>query len=150
MAGNVVFRSLAAKPNIPAVVIWSGAVYSYSDMQKYGINDGSYQPPQTSSERQRKRQQLRDTYGDFNPDSFFWKQVAATNYLNDIKASLQLNHAADDNVVSINYSRDLDLLLNTAGVSHQLREYPSGGHNLTGATFNQAMQNTVEFFKKYL
>lgn len=150
MAGNVVFRSFVSRPDIPAVVIWAGAVYSYSDMQKYGINDGSYQPPQTSSERQRKRQKLRELYGDFRPESFFWQQVAATNYLNDIKGSLQLNHAVDDNVVSINYSRDLINLLNEAKISSELKEYSSGGHNLTGATFNQAMQNTIEFYKKHL
>ena len=37
MAGNIVLRSLAAAPDIPAVVIWAGAVYTYSDMREYGI-----------------------------------------------------------------------------------------------------------------
>ena len=31
-------------------------------------------------------------------------------------------------------------------VLSELKEYPSGGHNLTGVSFTNAMQNTVEFF----
>ena len=89
-------------------------------------------------------------YGNFSQDSFFWQQVAPTNYLKDLKGSIQLNHAVDDNVVNIGYSRDLADLLSQAGVDFELKEYQSGGHNLTGSTFNQAMQNTVVFFKKHL
>ena len=150
MAGNVVLRSLAAQPQIPAAVIWAGAVYTYSDMQKYGIQDGSYRPPQTSSDRQRKRQQLRELYGEFNPDHPFWQQVSAVNYLKDIKGAIQLNHAVDDSVVNIGYSRDLAELLQINKVNYELKEYQYGGHNLTGASFGTAMQNTVEFFKKNL
>ncbi|OGG03542.1 hypothetical protein A2W14_03075 [Candidatus Gottesmanbacteria bacterium RBG_16_37_8] len=150
MAGNVILRSLAAKPEIPAAVIWAGAVFSYSDMQKYGINDGSYQPPPNNSNRQRKRSELRNLYGDFDPESPFWQQVTPVNYLNDLKGALMLNHAIDDNVVNIGYSRDLIELLNKAQVLSELKEYPSGGHNLTGVSFTNAMQNTVEFFRSHL
>jgi dipeptidyl aminopeptidase/acylaminoacyl peptidase len=150
MAGNVVFRSLASKPGIPAVVIWAGAVYSYTDWDKYGIQDGSYQPPNDDSERARKRRLLLSTYGEFDPKSSFWKQVAPTNYLSEIKGAVQLNHAIDDNVVDIGYSRDLSSLLGQAGITHDLKEYQTGGHNLAGASFNQAMQNTVNFYKNHL
>ena len=150
MAGNVVLRSSAVKPEIPAVVIWAGAVYTYGDMQEYGIDDGSYRPPEQTSQRQQRRQRLRDLYGDFTPESPFWKQMAPTNYLSDLKGALQLNHAIDDNVVSIQYSRNLNSLLDKTSVPHELNEYPGGGHNLSGSTFNQAMQNTVNFFKKHL
>lgn len=150
MAGNVVFRTLAAKPDIPAVVIWAGAVYSYEDFQKYRIQDGSYQPPPTGTQRASKRQQLFDRYGEFSTESSFWQQVPGTNYLTDIKGAIQLNHAADDSVVNIGYSRDLASLLDKTSIPHELNEYSGGGHNITGSFFTQAMQNTVEFFKKYL
>lgn len=150
MSGNVVFRSLAASPDIPAIVIWAGAVYSYSDMEKYGINDGSYQPPPNNTERQRKRQQLREQYGDFNKDSAFWKQVVPTNYISDIKGAILINHAVDDKVVDIGYSRDLMTLLDSTNAVHQLKEYQSGGHNISGSSFGAAMQNTVDFFKQNL
>jgi len=150
MAGNVVLRSMAAKPDIPAIVVWAGAGFSYIDLNQFGIDDNSYQPPQDSSERQRKRQRLRETYGNPIDGNPFWKLVAPTNYLGDLKGAISLHHALDDNVVSIGYSRNLNELLNQTSVPHELNEYPSGGHNLTGASFNQAMQKTVDFFKNHL
>lgn len=150
MSGNVLFRALAVKPEIPAVVIWAGAVYTYSDMQEYRINDGSYLPPPQDTERQRKRRRLRELYGDFSPDSWFWQQVAATNYINDLTGALQINHAVDDNVVSINYSRNLQKLLQGSSLNFELKEYQTGGHNISGSAFTQAMNNTVDFYKKHL
>lgn len=150
MAGNVVLRSFAVKPRISAIVIWAGAVYSYSDFQEYGINDSNYQPPQESSERAKKRLELFDVHGQFNKDSIFWKQVAATNYLNDLQGAIQIHHAANDNVVDIRYSQDLNNLLNQTSVIHELHEYPRGGHNIQGKSFTDAIERTVNFFKENL
>lgn len=148
MGGNIVFRAFTAKPEIPAVVIWAGAVYTYTDLQEFGVDDDSYRPPPQDSERQKYRAALRAAHGDFSPDSPFWKQVAPTNYLKDLKGAIQLHHAVNDNVVSVNYSRNLDALLNETTTRHELREYADGGHNLTGASFNLAMERTVAFFKE--
>ncbi|MBI3984536.1 MAG: alpha/beta fold hydrolase [Candidatus Levybacteria bacterium] len=150
MAGNVVARSLAAKPDIPAVVIWAGAVYTYKDFQDYGISDNSYQSPPQDTQRQRRRKLLFDTYGQFSQDSEFWKQIPMTNYLTDIKGAISLNHAVNDNVVDIRYSRGLSEILDKTNIVHELNEYPSGGHNLLGNTFVLAMDNTVEFFRENL
>lgn len=148
MAGNVVLRSVAVDPDIKAAVIWAGAVYSYEDMQAYGIDDNSYRPPSTTSQRTRRRQELFDAQGQFSPDSDFWKQVAPTNYLNDIKAAVQIHHAVNDPVVSIEYTRNLNNLLDQSTVQHQVFEYQSGGHDIEGSSFGQAMQRTVDFFAK--
>lgn len=150
MAGNVTLRTLAVKPEIPALNIWAGAVYSYTDQQKYGIRDSSYQPPAGNQQRIRRRQELFDKNGQPGSDNIFWQQLAPTNYLSDLKGAIQINHAIDDDVVNIGYSRDLIKLLDATSVPHQLNEYPSGGHNITGSSFTQAMQNTVSFFNKYL
>ena len=150
MAGNVLLRSLAASPDIPAIVIWAGAVYTYDDLQEFGIDDNSYRPPPSNTERQRKRQELFDTHGQFDSDSTFWRQIVATNYLSDINGAIQINHAVDDPVVSIEYSRNLINILDKTSIVHELNEYPLGGHNMTGSSFNQAMQNTVEFFRENL
>ncbi len=146
MAGNVVMRSFAAKPDIPAVVIWAGAVYSYTDREKYGISDSSYRPPQDVTRRQGIRQRL----GDYDPNKIFWREFVPTNYLDDLKGAIQINHALDDPVVNIGYSRDLMKLLDETDVPHELREYQSGGHNISGVSFGEAMENTVAFYKKYL
>jgi uncharacterized protein len=154
MAGNVVMRSFAAKPEIPAVVIWAGAGYTYTDLTQYGIQDNSYRPQPTGTPgeitRQNSRQKMRELYGDPSGGNPFWKQVAPTNYISDLKGAIELHHAVDDPTVNIGYSRTLNSLLDTTSVIHQFYEYPSGGHNISGTSFNLAMERTVEFFKKYL
>lgn len=151
MGGNIVMRTMAIKPDIPAAVIWSGAVYTYTDFVKYSVNDKKYQstlPDEASVGRMRGK--VVDIYGEPSEKSIFWQQVVPTNYLKDFKGALQLHHAADDEVVSVAYSRELNSLLNKTTIPHEYYEYSSGGHNIIGYSYNQAMQNTVEFFKKYL
>lgn len=150
MAGNIVLRSMAVKPEIPAGVIWAGAVYSYLDQRKYGINDNSYRPPQNVTQQRNRRQQLFEKHGSPSAQSVFWQQVAPTNYLNDLKGSIELHHAVDDDVVNIGYSRDLMTALDKTSVPHELFEYDFGGHNISGGSFNTAMQRTSDFFKEKL
>ena len=150
MAGNVVFRSVAAKPDIPVAVIWGGAGFTYLDLLEYRITDASYRPQPTDSERQRKRARLREIYGDADPNNWFWKLVIPTNYLKDIKTAIQLDHAIDDNTVNVEYSRNLNKILDETSIPHEYHEYPNGDHNITNPSFTLAMQNTVNFFNKYL
>ncbi|MDQ3099443.1 MAG: alpha/beta fold hydrolase [bacterium] len=150
MAGNILLRTFAVKPEIPAVVIWAGAGFTYQDLRDYRINDNSYQAQPSDSPSQRRRQELFNTHGQFDPHKDFWKQVTPSNYLTDLRGAIQLNHAVDDNVVSINYSRNLNNLLDATSVVHELKEYPSGGHNINGSSFTQALQNTIEFYRKHL
>lgn len=150
MAGNVVARALAVQPEIPAITIWAGAVYTYSDLTEFMIDDNSYQAPSEDSPSRRKRNEMFEKYGRFDPNSDFWKQVPMTNYLEGIKGAISLNHAVDDSVVDIRYSRNLNSLLDKTSIVHELNEYPTGGHNFTGSTFNSAMQKTIEFFRQNL
>lgn len=150
MAGNILLRSFAARPTIPAVVIWAGAVYSYEDQIKYGIHDNSYRPQDLQNRSNNSRRLLFEKVGSPSASSPFWNQVAPTNYLNDLKGAIEIHHAQDDDVVNIGYSRDMVALLDKTLVPHEYYEYPTGGHNITDPSFSLAMQRTVEFFKKYL
>lgn len=150
MAGNIVLRSAVAKPEIKAVAIWAGAGYTYTDLLEYRINDTSYRPPLNTGTRSGQQRAVVERYGQFSPDDAFWKTVAPTNYLSDLRGAVALFHAKDDAVVSIEYSRNLQSLLDATSVSHELHEYPTGGHNINGASFSKAMKSTVEFYKKYL
>lgn len=150
MAGNVIFRSFVAAKNIPAISIWAGAVYTYEDMQEFGIEDNSYRPPADDSDRQKKRDELFREHGSFDKDNEFWKAVVPVNFLDGVKGSVQINHAVNDDVVNIGYSRGLDAILNNSSINHELNEYTSGGHNITGGAFNNAMQDTVRFFRDNL
>ena len=150
MAGNVTMRSLAVKKDIPATVIWAGAVYSYKDMAEYGLNDTSYRRPDDDSPRLRMREQIRKLYGEAGDDNLFWREMAPATYLNDINGAIELHHAVDDTVVDVGYSRDLTALLEQTDVPHELFEYQSGGHNITGGSFITAMERTVSFYKEHL
>lgn len=150
MAGNVVSRALAVKPEIPATVIWAGAGYTYKDLLSYGLQDNSYRPPSLTTARQEKRAKLRALHGEFTESDPFWKTVAIPDYLPDITGAVGVHHAIDDTVVNISYSRDLASLLEKNNVTYEYFEYKSGGHNLSGGSFSQAMQRTIDFYKKYL
>jgi dipeptidyl aminopeptidase/acylaminoacyl peptidase len=148
MGGNIVFRSMVVNRNVPKTIIWSGAVYTYEDFQEYKVQDNSYQPPPEDSENVKRREKLAETYGGFDTESNFWQQVVPTNYLEGVTGEIQLHHALDDTVVDVGYSRNLVNLLNEAGIKSSLYEYPSGGHNITGASFTQAMQRSSDFLNK--
>lgn len=150
MAGNVVLRAMAVKKDIPAVDIWAGAVYTYVDQREYAIHDLSYRPSRAITPGINSRQSLYEKVGSPSANSPFWKEVAPTNYLSDIKGALQINHALDDNVVDIRYSENLNMLLDKTSIPHEFYKYESGGHNISGSSFTLAMERTVDFFKKYL
>lgn len=150
MAGNIVLRAAAAKPAIPAVVIWSGAVYTYTDMAAYRIRDASYVPPPSGAPSAGRRRELMEKMGTPSAQSLFWQQVAPTTYLSDLTGAIAVYHAEDDPVVSIDYTRNLKRLLDQTNVVHEIIEYPSGGHNLSGASFAQAMDRTVTFYQTHL
>ncbi len=150
MAGNIIMRSLAVRPEIPAIAIWGGAVYTYTDMKDYGIDDGSYRPPASTSPQAVKRRALTEAHGQFDPDDEFWKLVPATNFLDGIQGAVGIFHAVNDPVVSVEYGRNLNKILDETQIPHELHEYPDGGHNISGASFSRAMQDTVNFFQKNL
>ena len=142
-------RAFAARPQIPAVAIWAGAGYTYTDLLTYGLHDTSYRAAGIPDPHALP-QSVRSYYGAFNASNPFWKQVAVTDYLKDLKGAIEIHHAVDDDVVPIEYSRNLMKLLDQTSVPHQLFEYPTGGHNITDPSFSTAMSRTVAFFKQYL
>jgi dipeptidyl aminopeptidase/acylaminoacyl peptidase len=147
MAGNVLFRAAVVKKDIPKVVIWAGAVYSYSDMEKYGIQDNSYRPVGMSVDRQKRRQELFETYGQFSDSSAFWKKVVGLNFLEGVTTKFSIHHAVDDSVVNIGYSRDLQKELMEKNINVEQFEYGTGGHNISGSSFGQAIKRSADFFK---
>lgn len=150
MAGNVVMRSMAARPAIPAGVIWAGAVYTYTDFLEYRISDASYVPLPSSSPSIGRRQRIIQTNGEITADNPYWQQVAPATFAKDLQGAVQLHHAINDDVVSIEYSRNLKNILDKAEVESEFYEYLSGGHNISDASWIAAMERTVDFYKKHL
>jgi dipeptidyl aminopeptidase/acylaminoacyl peptidase len=155
MAGNLVLRAMLVEPQVKAGVIWAGAVYSYDDFVKYGINDNAYRPPETSGDQgasggRRRSREIFDTYGRPDTHSDYWKAVSLTENIEFLNSPLQLHHAQDDPVVNIGYSFDLAAVLQENGKQYEFYTYEGGGHNLVSPYFEQAMRRTVEFFRKNL
>lgn len=159
MAGNALLRAMLVSKEIKAGVIWAGAVYSYQDFAKYGINDSSYahrpdvnrvgvlqKNREVSSEIQKIRSDPKSI--DFNND--FWTAISLTKNIKYLSSPLQINHSTSDSVVNIGYSRDLVRVLKDNSKAHEFYEYEGGGHNITSPYFEQAMERTVNFFKKNL
>jgi dipeptidyl aminopeptidase/acylaminoacyl peptidase len=148
MAGNVVSRSIAVNPEIHAASIWAGAVYTYQDMNDYGINDNSYQRTDATEERRKQREEMYQKVGDRDSGSLFWELVSPIAWLRNYGGKIQLHHAVNDSTVPIEYSRNLISILENDLVDIELFEYPSGGHDLEGAVFGQAMDRTLSIFTK--
>jgi dipeptidyl aminopeptidase/acylaminoacyl peptidase len=155
MAGNLVLRAMLVEPDIKAGVIWAGAVYSYDDFVKYGIDDNTYRPPQISEDQgdlnpRRRSQVIFETYGRPDTRLDYWKAVSLVENLEFLNSPLQIHHAQDDPVVNIGYSIDLAVALKENGRQYEFYNYEGGGHNLVSPYFDQAMQRTVEFFRNNL
>ncbi len=157
MSGNLVLRAMEVEKDFKAGVIWAGAVYSYEDFYDLRITDASYSMPLTTSpapninrddSEEISKFRNRSVKPDFSNE--YWKSISLTANLNYLNNPLQIHHATNDNVVSINYSRGLSDYLKKANKNYEYFEYPGGGHNITGIYFNQAMERTVKFFKDNL
>lgn len=156
MGGNVVLRAMEVSDQFKAGVIWAGAVYSYEDFKKYGLNDSSYVPnPKAQSEdsgrdRSEEVQKLRDKSQEVDFDTDFWKSISLTSNIDKLQAPIQLHQAKNDTVVNIGYQRDLVEILKQSNKVYEDYEYDGGGHNLASPYFEEAMKRTVDFYKKNL
>ena len=155
MAGNLVLRAMLVEPEIKAGVIWAGAVYSYEDFLTYGINDHTYRPPATpddfeENEHFSSSRAVFETYGWPDINELYWQAVSLTNNIEYLSRPLQLHHAFDDSIVSINYSHNLAAVLLGNNKVYEFYIYDGGGHNLISPYFDQAMLRTVKFFQDNL
>jgi dipeptidyl aminopeptidase/acylaminoacyl peptidase len=152
MAGNLTLRAMLIEPDVKAGVIWAGAVYSYEDFAEYGIDDNTYRPPATpeGEERPRRSRQIFEVYGRPGSGHPFWDAVSLTENIEYLNSPLQIHHAVDDPVVSIQYSQGLAEVMQENGKEYEFYIYEGGGHNIISPYFGQAMQRTVEFFRDNL
>jgi len=159
MAGNLVLRAMLVNKDIKAASIWAGAVYSYKDFYKYRLSDNSYvrrdRDPHYDTRDMNENflseiQKFRDENSVVDFENKFWKSISLTENISYLNYPVQLIHSTDDTVVNVNYARDLKNVFENNNKSHEYFEYRGGGHNIDSPYFEQAMKQTVEFFKKNL
>ena len=76
--------------------------------------------------------------------------MAPINYLAHIKSAIQIHHSVDDTALDVSYTRDLNAALDKTEIKHEVYEYESGGHNISGGDFVTAMERTATFYKENL
>lgn len=151
MGGNITLRSLVISPDIKAAVIWGGVVGTYDDLMNNWQRRVSYQPPPNElANRNRNRQTLIQKYGTpaQNPD--FWHSIDPNFNLQYVTAPVQLHAGLADEEVPWQFSQGLDERLKQAGKTAEFYTYPGADHNISGPSFDLAMQRSIEFFDKYL
>ncbi len=151
MGGNITLRSLTVSPDIKVAVVWGGVVGTYDDLMNNWYRKVPYVPSQRElSLRNRRRAELIQKYGDLKSNPTFWHSVDPNYNLQYVKAPAQLNVGLSDEEVPWQFSQGLKNRLEQAGKTVEYYTYPGADHNISGESFNIAMQHSLDFFNKYL
>lgn len=151
MGGNVTLRDLVVRPtDIQVAVIWGGVVGSYPDLLYNWQRRVPFRPSADElSLRNASRQTLLDTYGSPSANPSFWQSIDPTYFLKDIVAPVQIDAGGEDEEVPVAFSQGLYDKLKALGKTTELFVYPGDNHNISNH-LNEAMQNSLDFFNKYL
>jgi dipeptidyl aminopeptidase/acylaminoacyl peptidase len=139
--GEIGLRVVLLSDDIKAASFWAGVVGSYKDMlETYNdkilfLKDANHQLI--------KKNGLPSE----NPE--FWNKLEPYNYLADISAPIEIQHATGDESVPIELSLSLKEALEGNNKVVEYHEYQGDNHNI-GQNSNIAWQRTIEFFNKYL
>jgi len=152
MGGNVALRDIVVNlKDIKATVIWAGVVGSYSDLMNNWQRKVPYQPSERElALRNRNRQKIIQQYGTPETNPEYWRSIDPTYFISDITTPVQLHHGLADEEVPVLFSEELKNKLEKAGKSVELYTYPGADHNISGYSFNIAMEKTINFFNRYL
>lgn len=151
MGGNITLRSLVISSDIKAAVIWGGVVGTYDDLMNNWSRRVSYRPPpREMALRNRSRADLVARYGTPQSNPSFWNAIDPNYNLQFIKAPVQLDAGLADEEVPWQFSAGLKQRLEQAGKTVELFTYPGADHNISGFSFDLAMQNSLDFFNRYL
>lgn len=151
MGGNITLRSLVVSPDIKAAVIWGGVVGAYDDLMNNWQRRVSYQPPPNElALRNRSRAELIKKYSIPKENPTFWNSIDPNFNLQYVKAPVQLDVGLSDEEVPWQFSEGLKNRLEQAGKSVKYYTYEGADHNISGSSFNIAMQRSIEFFDRYL
>ena len=148
MGGSITQHAMVIEDRIRAGVIWGGVVGSYEDMfytyqdKTPWVRKGGY----IAYEMER----LEREYGAYSLENEFWKSISPVAYLHEISGPVQLHHARYDPSVPVEMSIAFAQHLEVAQQPVELYIYNSYDHNIGPPHFEEAMQRTVDFYKKYV
>ncbi len=148
MGGTLTQQAMVIDKRIKAGVIWGGVVGTYKDMfytyqdKTPWVRKGGYII--------QKMKELEDKYGEFSLENEFWKAISPIAHIHEISGPVQLHHARYDPSVPVELSIALAHYMENAEQPVELFIYNSSDHNIGEPHFEEAMQRTVDFYKKYV
>ena len=152
MGGNITLRSLVVNPaDIKAAVIWGGVVGTYDDLMNNWQRKVTYVPPPNELVlRNRSRAQIIEKFGTTKTNPQFWNSIDSNSYLQDVTTPIQLHAGGADEEVPVDFSQGLYDRLNILKKNVEFYIYPGADHNISGNSFNIAIQRSIDFFNKFL
>lgn len=151
MGGNITLRDLVINTtDIKAAVIWGGVVGSYEDLMYNWQRRVPFRPSTKElSLRNNGRQNLIKQYGTPQTNPTFWHSIDPTYFLQNITSPVQIDVGGSDEEVPVAFSQSFRDKLQAIGKTVEYHEYSGDNHNIS-LHFSEAMQNSLEFFNKYL
>ncbi|MDF1496767.1 MAG: prolyl oligopeptidase family serine peptidase [Patescibacteria group bacterium] len=140
--GEIGLRVLVVSDDIKAASLWAGVVGSYETMFETLNYQIDFLRNVTSTSLVQENGLPSE-----NPD--FWNKLDPYNYLDDVGAPVQLQHATGDESVPFQLSLELKQALEEAGKNVEYFEYKGDDHNI-GANSGLAWRRAIEFFNKNL
>lgn len=137
MGGGVTLKALIAKPKLfKAAVLF--APVSSNEQQNYD---------RWTVDRGEVVVSMREQYGATLEDDDFWFQASAQSQLGRIQVPIINHHGSQDSDVPLDWSRQLESELTSAGVQNELYIYEGEPHEFIQA-WPIVMQRTLDHFDK--
>ncbi len=148
MGGTLTQQAMVVDTRIKAGVIWGGVVGTYEDI--FYTFEEKVPWTRKGGYIMQKMKELEDKYGEFSLENEFWKAISPIAHIDKISGPVQLHHARYDPSVPVELSIAFAQHMENAGQSVELFIYNSSDHNIGNPHFEEAMQRTVDFYKKYV
>lgn len=139
MGGGVTLNTLAIRPELVKAAVLFAPV------------SGDYRKNFNKWTRQRTEvaQKIESLYGTPTRNPMFWDGISVINYLDHIKAPIQLHHGTADESVPLEWSNELETVLKAAEKNFEYFIYPNEPHEFINA-WPQVMSRVANFFDQYL
>ncbi|MBL8030401.1 MAG: alpha/beta fold hydrolase [Candidatus Doudnabacteria bacterium] len=140
MGGGITQNILVTKPDlIKAAVLYAPVS---------GQAEESYE--RWTKSRPEIAQAIANKYGLPTETLDFWKNISAENFYSQIQTPMLYFHGNNDKDVPIDWSRRSVKILQELGKQAELVEYENQPHEFTPPTWNNFMQDCVDFFRRNL
>jgi dipeptidyl aminopeptidase/acylaminoacyl peptidase len=126
MGAYIGLRAAALSPDIKNLIILSGPVASLKTMYLTYIPSSDV----NNLNALKSRNQVFAKYGNPAQNSAFWNSASPINFINRIKAHVQIHVGSLDQIVPPEFSSDLDKALTKDHIQHDYYVYPDGVHSL--------------------